>query len=95
MGYYGSMSRMITQRELRNESGSILRAAERGEDFIVTRNGTPIARLMPLEDESPFVSREQMQQSAAGLPQVDYRRFREDLETAIDWELRDPYERRK
>ena len=30
----------ITQRELRNDSGAIMRAVECGESFTVTRNGT-------------------------------------------------------
>ena len=33
------MARSITQRELRNESGEIMRALDRGESFVVTRNG--------------------------------------------------------
>jgi prevent-host-death family protein len=88
------MSRRITQKELRNDTASVLRAAEQGEEIIITRNGTPIARLMPLVDESPFVSTAQLKESAKGLPEVDFRRFREDLAEHIDWEWRDPYERR-
>ncbi|GAB4008996.1 hypothetical protein GCM10029992_66870 [Glycomyces albus] len=87
------MDQMITQRELRNESGRILRAAEQGEEFIVTRNGTPIARLTPIADESPFVSAETMRTSATGLPEVDFDRFRRDLDESADGEFRDPYER--
>lgn len=30
----------ISQREPRNDSGAIMRAAERGESFTITRNGT-------------------------------------------------------
>ncbi|WP_026930637.1 type II toxin-antitoxin system Phd/YefM family antitoxin [Glycomyces tenuis] len=86
------MHNTITQRELRNESGRILRAAERGEVFIVTRNGTPVARLSPIESETPFVSAEVMRGGAAGLPKVDFRRFRRDVEEAVDGEFRDPYE---
>ncbi|MFC3492178.1 type II toxin-antitoxin system Phd/YefM family antitoxin [Glycomyces rhizosphaerae] len=88
------MSRRITQKELRNDTASVLGAAEQGEEIIVTRNGTPIARLMPLVDESPFASTDKLKQSAVGLPRVDFRRFREDLAEAIDWDWRDPYERR-
>ena len=32
------MAREITQRQLRNESGEIMRELDRGESFIVTRN---------------------------------------------------------
>jgi prevent-host-death family protein len=73
------MDRTITQRELRNEIGRILRATERGEAFIVTRNGTPVARLTPITEETPFVSAEAMRRSVEGLPAVDFRRLRDDL----------------
>ncbi|GAA1678751.1 hypothetical protein GCM10009830_27370 [Glycomyces endophyticus] len=88
------MSRTITQKELRNDSAAVLRAAEAGEEIIVTRNGTPIARLMPLVDESPFVPAEVMDLSVEGVPGVDFERLRRDFAEHIDQGLRDPYERR-
>ncbi|MGH9057763.1 MAG: type II toxin-antitoxin system Phd/YefM family antitoxin, partial [Acidimicrobiales bacterium] len=36
------MARDITQRQLRNDSGEIMRALDQGESFIVTRNGVPV-----------------------------------------------------
>jgi antitoxin (DNA-binding transcriptional repressor) of toxin-antitoxin stability system len=42
------MSSEISQRELRNDSGRIMRALTEGETFIVTRNGVPIGELTPL-----------------------------------------------
>lgn len=42
----------ITQHELRNGSGAILRAVEAGKTFIVPRNGTPIAELHPLRQRT-------------------------------------------
>jgi prevent-host-death family protein len=88
------MSRRITQKELRNDTAAVLGAAEQGEEIIVTRNGTPIARLMPLVDESPFVAAETMDRTSVGLPKIDFERFRRDLQEHIDWDFRDPYERR-
>ncbi|MDQ3958542.1 MAG: type II toxin-antitoxin system prevent-host-death family antitoxin, partial [Actinomycetota bacterium] len=37
----------IPQRELRNNSGSVLRRAEAGEEFVVTVDGRPVAVLGP------------------------------------------------
>lgn len=45
----------ITHRELRNESGRILRAVAEGESFVVTNNGVGVARIVPLE---PSTARE-------------------------------------
>jgi prevent-host-death family protein len=39
--------RVIPQRELRNNIGAILRAAEAGETFMVTVRGRAVARLVP------------------------------------------------
>jgi prevent-host-death family protein len=41
----------ISQRELRNASGRVLREAELGGEFTITRHGTPVARLVPLDPE--------------------------------------------
>lgn len=37
----------IPQRELRNNVGAVLRAAEAGEEYTVTVGGRPVARLGP------------------------------------------------
>lgn len=41
------MARTIGQRELRNDNAEIMRRVERGESFTVTRNGKPIADIVP------------------------------------------------
>ncbi|MCP1388301.1 type II toxin-antitoxin system prevent-host-death family antitoxin [Corynebacterium sp. TA-R-1] len=45
-----TMAEHISQRELRNESGKILRAVEAGEEFVITNRGRPVARLVGVED---------------------------------------------
>ena len=42
------MATVITERELRNEGGEIMRRLDQGETFIVTRNGMPVGELSPL-----------------------------------------------
>ena len=41
--------RSISQRELRNDSGKVMREVQRGASFQVTSRGTPIAVLAPIE----------------------------------------------
>ena len=43
-----AVSGEISQRELRNDSGRIMRELTQGETFIITRNGEPIGELTPL-----------------------------------------------
>ncbi|MTD15033.1 type II toxin-antitoxin system prevent-host-death family antitoxin [Nakamurella sp. YIM 132087] len=40
----------ISQRDLRNRSGEVLRAVASGESFVVTNNGHPVARVVPVDD---------------------------------------------
>jgi prevent-host-death family protein len=82
-------SRVIAQRELRNQSGQILAAVEAGESFIVTRNGTPVAELRPITHRRRrFVPREEIL-SGAPVPRIDAAAFRRDLDAVIDQRLRD------
>lgn len=77
------MSRIITQRELRNESAAVLREVEAGRTVIVTRNGTPVAELRPLRPHR-FVPRGMIADAAARAPRVDAGRFRADVDAVID-----------
>ena len=43
--------KVISQRELRNDNASIMREVEQGESFTVTRNGVPVARLIPISED--------------------------------------------
>lgn len=77
------MSRRITQRELRNESGRIMRALDKGKSFIVTRNGVPVGELVPIR-QRVFVPAETVLAAFAGAPRVALARFRKDVDAVID-----------
>jgi len=81
------MTRTITQRELRNESGEIMRAVDAGETFVVTRNGVPAAELRPIERRR-FVSTTILLATAAALAEVKASRFFADLDRHFDQRLR-------
>lgn len=76
-------SQEITQRELRNQSGEIMRALDRGETFVVTRNGVPVGELIPLR-QRVFVSAGAAIAAFSGAPGVDFERFRKDIDALID-----------
>jgi prevent-host-death family protein len=78
----------ITQRELRNDSGEIMRALERGRSFVITRNGTPIGRLIPLRRRT-FVPRDEVVAAFSTAPRIDPG-FRDELEPFAD---SDPFNR--
>ena len=56
-------------RELRNHGGDVLDRVEAGERLTVTRNGKPVAELVPLPRRP--LSREELVRRAASLPYVD------------------------
>jgi prevent-host-death family protein len=79
------MSRVIAQRDLRNQNARILAAVEAGASFIVTRNGAPVAELRPLaRGRRALVPRAELAAVAAAGPRLDAAAFRRDLDAALD-----------
>ena len=83
--YAPSMSRQITQRELRNHSGEIMRGLDAGQTFVVTRNGVPVGELTPLRRHR-FVTAEAAVAMFHAAPRVDYGRLRADLDALASQE---------
>jgi prevent-host-death family protein len=77
------MNRVITQRELRNDSAAVLREVQAGQTITVTRNGTPVAELRPIPPRR-FVPRAAIADAARRAPRVDFARLRADLDAAVD-----------
>jgi prevent-host-death family protein len=76
----------ITQRELRNQSGEIMRRLESGEEFIVTRNGVPVGELTPIRRRR-FVPAEVALAAFAGAPPVDADRLRHELDAIVEQDV--------
>jgi antitoxin (DNA-binding transcriptional repressor) of toxin-antitoxin stability system len=74
------MARDITQRQLRNDSGEIMRGLDEGETFVVTRNGVPVGELTPLRRHR-FVSADTAIAMFRGAPSIDLARLRTDLDS--------------
>ena len=81
--YNGPVAREITQRELRNDSGEIMRRLDEGESFVVTRNGVPVGELTPLRRHR-FVAAEAAVALFRTAPPVDYGQLRADLDAMAD-----------
>jgi len=81
--YDCGMAREVTQRELRNDSGEIMRQLDHGETFVVTRNGVPVGELTPLRRHR-FVAAEAAVAMFRNAPSVDYAEFRADLDAVVD-----------
>ena len=44
------MSKVVTLREANQSFARCIREVEAGEEFVITRNGMPVARLVPVSD---------------------------------------------
>jgi prevent-host-death family protein len=80
------MTREISQRELRNRSGEIMRALDEGQSFVVTRNGVPVGELTPLRRQR-FVAAEAAVALFRPAPPIDAARFRTDVDAVASQEI--------
>ena len=76
------MAKTISQRELRNDSAAVMDAVERGETVVVTRNGTPIAELRPLQRRR-FVATAELMQAFRGLPRMSLTQLRSEADALL------------
>ena len=77
------MTRELTQRELRNQSGEVMRALDRGESFVVTRNGVPVGELLPIRARQ-FVAADTAVAAFAAAPTIEFERFRADIDATLE-----------
>ena len=77
------MSRIISQRELRNDSGAILREVQAGQIIIVTRSGVPAADLRAVPQRR-FVLRGVIAEAARSALRVDAAEMRAALDAVVD-----------
>ena len=77
------MRRLITQRELHNESAAERREVQAGHSIIVTQNGVPVAELRPIQSRR-FVPCAVIAEAVTRASKINASRFRADLDAMID-----------
>ncbi|WP_375423303.1 type II toxin-antitoxin system Phd/YefM family antitoxin [uncultured Friedmanniella sp.] len=82
------MTESISQRELRNDSGRIMRGLDEGQSFIISRNGVPVGELRPLRRHR-FVSAHAVVETFRDAPRVDAATLRRDLDDVVNQDLPD------
>lgn len=78
---------VISQRQLRNESAAVMDAVERGESFVVTRNGVPVAELLPARRPQVRLSARDLVAKHSTLSRVDLAAMRAEADSWIDGDL--------
>jgi antitoxin (DNA-binding transcriptional repressor) of toxin-antitoxin stability system len=64
-----------------------MRGLDRGESFVVTRNGTPVGELLPLRRRA-LVASSAVMAAFSGAPRIDRQRFVSDLDAVVDQDPR-------
>jgi prevent-host-death family protein len=72
----------VSIRDLRNHGGEVIDAVASGESMTVTRQGRPVARLVPIREGG--TSRAELKSSWVAVPHVDYAQLRRDVDEVID-----------
>jgi len=80
------VAREIRQRQLRNDSGKIMRELDQGKTFVVTRNGVPVGELTPLRRHR-FVSEDAAIAMFSNAPKIDLVRLRADLDRVASQDI--------
>ena len=75
----------ITIRELRNHGGKVVDRVALGEHLTVTRDGKPVALLLPLDP--PPLSSLALADRWASLPPMDPESHRRDVDSILDQTL--------
>ncbi|MFB7877055.1 type II toxin-antitoxin system Phd/YefM family antitoxin [Nocardia sp. NPDC056064] len=71
--------KVISQRELRNNSAAVMDAVEAGETFRVTRNGVEVAEVRPVGRRRRRTAAELVERHRK-LPAVDYAAMRREAD---------------
>jgi antitoxin (DNA-binding transcriptional repressor) of toxin-antitoxin stability system len=86
--YDGFVTRILPQRELRNNNAKVIDAVIAGETFIVTRNGEQVAELRPAQPHRrTFVPRAEIAALVERTSRIDRHKFRAELDRLIDQSL--------
>ncbi len=72
----------VTIRELRNKGGEVIERVTAGEILTVTRDGMPVARLVPVPERT--LSAESLIERWQRLPPMDPETLRRDIDRLID-----------
>ena len=81
----------VSVRQFVADSGSVTRGLRQGRAYILTLNGEPLAKMVPIRRRQA-VPKEEVLAIFATAPVIDADELRSDLDSAVGQDLRDPYE---
>jgi antitoxin (DNA-binding transcriptional repressor) of toxin-antitoxin stability system len=81
----------ISVRQFVADSGAITRGLRQGHSYVLTLNGEPLAKMIPIRRHAA-VPRDEVFAVFATAPVVDVAALRADLDASVDQDLHDPFE---
>jgi len=81
----------ISVRQFVADSGSVTRGLRQGRSYMLTLNGQPLARIVPVRQRQA-VPKEEVLAAFAAAPVIDVAELRADLDEATGQGIRDPFE---
>ncbi|WP_460825608.1 type II toxin-antitoxin system Phd/YefM family antitoxin [Nostocoides australiense] len=72
----------LSQRELRNESGRVLRSVAEGRSYVLTNGGVPVGRIVPIDAPSPGLTIARAARRRGGWAALGIRRKHSDRSLA-------------
>ncbi|MGH7734688.1 MAG: hypothetical protein ACREOE_13575, partial [Gemmatimonadales bacterium] len=81
----------VSVRQFVADSGSVTRGLRQGRAYVLTLNGEPLAKMIPIRRRQA-VSKEEVFAIFAAAPVIDVDELRSELDAAVTQDMRDPYE---
>jgi antitoxin (DNA-binding transcriptional repressor) of toxin-antitoxin stability system len=79
MSVMASQHRVISQRELRNQSAAIMNELQEGQRFTITRDGHPVGELLPISGPREGVPTGELMAALSTLTPLDYQAMRDEM----------------
>ena len=87
----GRQSTDVSVRQFVADSGSVTRGLRQGRAYVLTLNGEPLARMVPIRRRQA-VPKDEVLAIFATAPVIDVDELGSDLDATVAQDLRDPYE---
>jgi antitoxin (DNA-binding transcriptional repressor) of toxin-antitoxin stability system len=81
----------ISVRQFVADSGAVTRGLRQGRAYLLTLNGEPLARMIPIRRRQA-VPKDEVFAIFSTAPAIDVDALRSDLDASVGQDLHDPYE---
>jgi len=81
----------VSVRQFVADSGAVTRGLRLGRAYVLTLNGEPLARMIPIRRRQA-VPKDEVLAIFATAPAIDVGELRSDLDASVGQDLADPYE---